>query len=247
MSLRELNSLAPWRWDRSKNPVGDASLRDFEEVGRAHSWGSHLCCGGARTALAPRSAALERLGNSTTRHPHRTATPQVNRIIPSLLKGNVDALTAAEELASHVSGARGGRLSPRAAPCCALHFCAGPPATGPRPLRTPAAVACLHVGGTCTLNETAGAGRQHTAGAPRSPPVRARRSTTQHPAARHTYPGLPLVPAPPPGPHQAPPRQGGRAAAAAARRRDAGHRLQGPAAGAWQGRPQAAPAARLRL
>ena len=32
MSLRELNSLAPWRWDRSKKPVGNASLRDFAEV-----------------------------------------------------------------------------------------------------------------------------------------------------------------------------------------------------------------------
>ena len=32
MSLRELNSLAPWRWDRSNKPVGDASLRDFAEV-----------------------------------------------------------------------------------------------------------------------------------------------------------------------------------------------------------------------
>lgn len=41
---------------------------------------------------------------------------QVNRIIPSLMKGNVDAAKAAEELATHVRSS--GKRSAAAAGCC---------------------------------------------------------------------------------------------------------------------------------
>lgn len=112
MSVRELQSLAPWRWDRSKKPVGEASMRDFEEV-----WGRlEAAQAGGRGRLLKRrdqqraaSCVLWARARPACLYTSPPAPrPQVNKIIPCLAKDQVDVATAAAEAAAHVSGRRAG-------------------------------------------------------------------------------------------------------------------------------------------